>query len=80
MLNEIYDHHAILNTNTDSSRRLVPSRTDIWAEFINGKPVITEVRKDFGAERSGITAGMEVIAVNDIPVQTGNRTISCLRR
>jgi carboxyl-terminal processing protease len=68
MLNEIYDHHAILNTNTDSSRRLVPSGTDLWAEYINGKPVITETRKNFGAAFSGITAGMEVIAVNDIPV------------
>ncbi|MDP4261693.1 MAG: S41 family peptidase [Bacteroidota bacterium] len=69
MLIEIYDHHAILNTNTDSSRRLVPSRTDIWAEYVNGKPVITEVRKNLGAGVSGITAGMEVIAVNDIPVE-----------
>lgn len=65
---EIYDHHASLNTNTNYSQRLVPSGADIWAEFINGKPVITEVRKKFGAEISGILPGMEVIAVNDIPV------------
>jgi C-terminal processing protease CtpA/Prc len=70
MFNEIYDHHAVLNTNTDMSRRLVPSGTDIWAEYINGKPVIMELRKNFGAEICGITPGMEVIAVNDIPVQT----------
>ena len=69
MLVEIYDHHAVLNTNTDSSRRLVPSGTDIWAEYVNEKPTIIEVRKNFGAAMSGITAGMEVIAVNDIPVQ-----------
>jgi carboxyl-terminal processing protease len=67
-LYEIYDHHAILNTNTDSSRRLVPSGTDIWAEYVNGKPLITEVRKDFGASSSGIVAGMEIIAINDKPV------------
>ena len=69
-LNEIYDHHAILNTNTDSSRRLVPSGTDTWAAYVDGKPIITETRKGFGSERCGIVAGMEVIAVNDIPVQT----------
>jgi C-terminal processing protease CtpA/Prc len=69
--NEIYDHHAILNTNTDSSRRLVPSGTDIWAEYSNGKPIITETRRSFGAENSGILPGMEVVAVNDILVQTG---------
>jgi C-terminal processing protease CtpA/Prc len=71
---EIYDHHAILNTNTDSSERLVPSGTDIWAAYINGKPTITELRKGFGAEASGIFAGMEVIAVNDIPVQPAIET------
>ncbi len=68
-LYEIYDHHAILNTNNDNSRRLVPSGTDIWAEYINGKPMVTEVRKGFGAESSGIIAGMEIDAVNDIPIQ-----------
>jgi hypothetical protein len=41
-LNEIYDHHAVLNTNTDSSNRLVPSGTDTWAEYIKGKPTIIE--------------------------------------
>ncbi len=66
---EIYDHHSILNTNTDNSRRLVPSGTDIWADYIEGKPMITSVRKNFGAEKSGMHAGMEIIAVNDKPVQ-----------
>jgi C-terminal processing protease CtpA/Prc len=70
MLYEIYDHHAILNTNTNSSRRLVPSGADIWAAYINEKPIITEVRRGFGAEACGVVAGMEVIAINDIPVQS----------
>ncbi len=65
---EIYDHHASLNTNTNNSQRLVPSGADLWAAFINGRPVITEVRKNFGAEMVGILPGMEVIAVNGIPV------------
>lgn len=65
---EIYDHHAVFNTNTDLSQRLVPSGTDMWAAYTNGKPVITEVRKGFGAAASGIRSGMEVVAINDIPV------------
>jgi C-terminal processing protease CtpA/Prc len=69
MFYEIYDHHANLNTNTADSRRLVPTSTDVWAEYINGKPLITEVRKGSGAEAAGIIAGMEVITVNDIAVQ-----------
>jgi Peptidase family S41/Tricorn protease C1 domain len=68
-LYEIYDHHAGLNTNNDDSRRLVPTAIDVWAAYINGKPVITEVRKGFGAKAAGIIAGMEVVAVNDVPVQ-----------
>jgi len=67
-LYEIYDHHAVLNTNTSNSQRLVPSGTDIWAEYINGKPIITELRYGFGAATAGINTGMEIIAINDIPV------------
>src|ERR1700754_20911 len=69
VLYEIYDHHCGLRSSTAQSRRLVPTGADMWAEFVNGKPVITEVRKSFGAEKVGITAGMEVIAVNDVAVQ-----------
>lgn len=65
---EIYDHHAVFNTNTNLSQRLVPSGTDIWAEYINGKPMVTEVRRGFGVAESGICSGMEVIAINHIPV------------
>jgi C-terminal processing protease CtpA/Prc len=67
---ELYDHHASLNTNTAESQRLVPSGTDIWAEFINGKAVIIELRRDYGAERCGLKAGMEIIAFDDAPIAT----------
>lgn len=67
-LNELYDHHCSLHTNNSASRRLVPTSADIWAEFNGQKPVIVEVRKGFVAEKLGIRAGMEVIAINDVPV------------
>lgn len=67
-LYELYDHHCNLNTNNPVSRRLVPTSADVWAEYINGKPVITEVRMNTGAERSGIKAGMEIIGINGKPV------------
>lgn len=66
---ELYDHHASLSTNTAESQRLVPSGTDLWAEYINGKPVITEVRRDFGSFKAGLRAGMELYAFNDIPIE-----------
>jgi C-terminal processing protease CtpA/Prc len=65
---EVYDHHCSLGANTPLSRRMVPTATDIWAEYINDKPVITELRRGFGAQKAGIITGMEVIAINGIPV------------
>jgi C-terminal processing protease CtpA/Prc len=70
VLYELYDHHASLNTNTMESQRLVPSGTDVWAEYRNGKPVIIELRPGFGAARSGLKPGMELVRFNDLPVET----------
>lgn len=70
---ELYDHHCSLRTNTKLSRRLVPTSTDLWAAYQNNIPIITEVRKGFGAEQVGIKAGMEVIAVNDVQVEQAIR-------
>jgi C-terminal processing protease CtpA/Prc len=69
-LYELYDHHCNFNTNTDFSRRLVPTGTDVWAEYINGKPTVTEVRKNSGAEACGIAAGMEIVSVDNILIET----------
>lgn len=69
MLHELYDHHASLNTNTQQSSKLVPSGTDIWAAYINGMPVIVEVKKGSGAAMAGIKAGMRVESINGIAVQ-----------
>jgi C-terminal processing protease CtpA/Prc len=69
VFNEFYDHHASLSTNTKVSQRLVPSGTDIWAEYVDNKPIITEVRLGFGAHKVGLKAGMEIISVNDMPVE-----------
>ncbi|MCC3154454.1 S41 family peptidase [Hymenobacter sp. BT770] len=63
-LAELYDNHAGLGTNRLDSRRLVPSGTDIWAEFVNGQAVVQAVRPGFGAARSGVRPGMVLTAVN----------------
>lgn len=65
---ELYDHHCSLRTNNKDSRRLVPTGADIWAEYRNEQPMIVEVRKGFGAEKTGIRTGMQVVAVNDVPI------------
>lgn len=68
VLYELYDHHASLNTNTQKSQRLVPSGADLWAGYVNGVPLITEVRMAYGAWNAGLRAGMELVAFNDQPI------------
>jgi C-terminal processing protease CtpA/Prc len=71
---EIYDHHASLNTNTPESQRLVPSGTDLWAEYVNGRPTIVEVKQGSGAELVGLRGGMQIISVNDKPIEEAVNT------
>ncbi len=69
MMEELYDPHAHLGVNTASSPRLVPSGTDLWAEWRDRRAVITAMRVGSGAERVGLRPGMEVISINGRPVQ-----------
>ena len=68
-LEELYDFHCNLNTNTESSPVLVPTDADLWAEWRQGHAFITEVRPDSPARRAGIRTGMEVISINGTPVR-----------
>jgi carboxyl-terminal processing protease len=70
VLEELYDPHTHLKVNTRSSTRLVPTGVDVWAEWKNGKAVITQLRKGFSAEQSGLKVGMEIVSVNGLPVET----------
>jgi carboxyl-terminal processing protease len=66
---EIYDHHASLNTNTPQSQRLVPSGADIWAEYIDKRPTIVEVKQGSGADKAGMRMGMRLESINNEPVE-----------
>lgn len=68
VIDELYDPHSQLNTNTAKSWRLVPSGTDLWAEWRAGQAFITQVRENSDAARAGIRAGMTVIALDGQPV------------
>jgi carboxyl-terminal processing protease len=68
-LAELYDNHAALNTNLPDSRRLVPSGTDAWAQFREGRAVVQAVRPGFGAEQAGLRPGMELLAINEVPIE-----------
>ena len=69
VLNELYNGHSSLNTNLNSSNRLIPSGQDIYVEKINNKFFVADLRKDFGAEKSGLKIGMEITQFNGKPIE-----------
>ncbi|HLN52385.1 MAG TPA: S41 family peptidase [Lentimicrobium sp.] len=71
---ELYDNHFNLNTNLNTSTRMVPSGLDLWAEFIKDKAVVTEVRYGFSAWRAGIRPGMIITKINGIEVEQAVKT------
>ena len=63
-LGQLYDSHAHLATNTMNSPRLVPTQADVMAGWRDGRAIITDVRRGSAAERAGLQAGQEVLAIN----------------
>ena len=68
-LDELYDPHAHLNSNTPQSPPLLPSGTDLWAQWHAGQARVVQVRPDTPAALAGIKAGFVVTAVDGEPVQ-----------
>lgn len=69
-LEELYDSHTHLNTNTSSSPRLVPSGTDVWAEWRQGVALIVAVRPGSAAARAGLRPGMGVVSYNGAEISS----------
>lgn len=65
---ELYDDHAHLTVNTARSPRLVPSGTDLWAEWVGAAAIVTDVRQGSDAERAGIRAGAVVLSIDGVPI------------
>jgi carboxyl-terminal processing protease len=60
VINECYNGHISLYTNLSSSNRIIPSGQDIFVEKINDQYIITDIRKDYKAEKSGLKIGDEI--------------------
>ena len=73
VLEELYDDHIHLNTHTASSPNIVPSRTDIRAEWKDGKAIITGIRPGFPADAAGLCPGMEILSFNGMPIEDAIR-------
>lgn len=68
VVDELYDHHAQLTVNLERSPRLVPSGTDLWAEWREGRAIITQVRENSDAERAGLRHGAVVVEIDGVPI------------
>lgn len=68
MLDELFDNHVSLNTNSSVSPRLVPSGSDYWLGFSDGQAVVGAVRPGSGAAAAGLKVGDKVTGLNGAPV------------
>ncbi len=64
VINEFHNGHISLNTNLNSSNRIIPSGQDLFVEKIKDKFYITDIRKGFGADLSGLKIGDEISLFN----------------
>ncbi len=69
LLNELYNGHSTLNTNLKSSNRIVPSGQDLYVEKIKEEYVITDIKKNSGAEKSGLKIGQRIVKFNGAAVE-----------
>lgn len=69
VLNELYNGHSSLNTNLETSNRLIPSGSDMRIEKSGNKFYIKDLRKGFGADLSGLKIGMEIKLFNGNPIE-----------
>lgn len=68
VINELHNGHISLNTNLNSSNRIIPSGQDLFVEKIKEKFYITDIRKGFGADLSGLKIGDEIVLYNGKPI------------
>jgi carboxyl-terminal processing protease len=62
------DHHAITGSSFSDSYGVVPSFSDLWVERVDDRYVVTAVRKDTPADRSGVLRGDRLIRIDGTPI------------
>jgi C-terminal processing protease CtpA/Prc len=69
VLNELHNGHVSLNVNLASSNRIVPSGSDMLVSKVGNNYEITDLRKGFPAELSGLKVGMKIVKFNGRPIE-----------
>ena len=62
------DHHAITGSSFADSWVVVPTYTDLWVVFDDGRYVIDAVRPESPASQAGIQSGQQITAIDGVPV------------
>ncbi|WP_122468501.1 S41 family peptidase [Brevundimonas lutea] len=63
------DHHAITGSSFVDSWGLVPTYSDLWVEWSDGRYRIDAVRTGSPAAKAGIAAGGHLVAVDGEPIE-----------
>jgi C-terminal processing protease CtpA/Prc len=64
VINELHNGHVSLNINLPASNRIIPSGADMFVEKIGNTYKITDIRKGYPAENSGLKPGTQVLKFN----------------
>ncbi|MEL6132547.1 MAG: S41 family peptidase, partial [Bacteroidota bacterium] len=75
MIQELYNGHISLNTNTHTSPRLIPSGADFWVEKRGQDFIIEGIYKGGKAEKAGLKLSMKVVAYNDVPIKEATQNM-----
>jgi carboxyl-terminal processing protease len=72
-LAELRDEHVTLSERTPRSARHVPAESDIWAEWRDGKAIVTAVRVSSEADAAGLHPGHIVTHIQGVAIERAVR-------
>jgi carboxyl-terminal processing protease len=64
IINELHNGHISLNTNLNSSNKIIPSGSDVFVQKKGSVYFITDIRKNYPSELCGLKPGLQVIKFN----------------
>ncbi len=66
LLDDLFDAHISLNTNSSQSPRLVPSGSDVWIGIDGSDYTVIGVRPETGAAQAGVEPGDRLVSFNGL--------------
>jgi len=68
VLNELHNGHSSLNTNLNSSNKIIPSGSDLYVHKKDHAFYITDIRRNYPSELCGLKPGMQVVKFNGLKI------------